>query len=318
MGTLAGAKLPCYHVAMAFNPMDYPLAWVDPLMLSRNSDFIGHIPFVMSLVELMRPGTLVELGTHTGNSYCAFCQAARSRQLVTRCFAVDTWQGDASMGVYAGDAMFEELRRYHDPAYGSFSTLMRMTFDAALPQIADGSIDLLHIDGCHTYEAVRHDFEAWLPKLSNRGVVILHDTAERQDGFGVWRFWEEVSGRYPAFNFEHCHGLGMLVVGKEPEPSVQQFMRDAATEPERVRQFFGFQGKRIESVHAMRWMVMFAWQVQTTLDEWCASHGRPVNAHRGTLQLAQSQPAGFIYSLNLHTQQVFGSEIRAAGKGPSA
>src|SRR5690242_19625945 len=136
---------------MDFNPSEYPLAWLDPEMLSFNNDFVGHIPFVMSLVNLLRPSTIVELGTHTGNSYCALCQAVRIRQLPTRCFAVDTWRGDDSMGSYAGDAVLAELRAYHDPTYGSFSKLMRTDFDSARDEFADASIDLLHIDGCHTY-----------------------------------------------------------------------------------------------------------------------------------------------------------------------
>ena len=117
-------------------------------------------------------------------------------------YAVDTWEGDAHTGPY-GEDVFSIIRRNHDPLYTGFSSLLRMTFDEALPQFEPASIDLLHIDGLHTYEAVRHDFETWLPKMSLRGVILFHDTEVRHGDFGVYRFWAEVRVRYPSFDFAH-------------------------------------------------------------------------------------------------------------------
>jgi hypothetical protein len=192
-------------------------------------------------MENIRPQLLVELGTHTGNSYCAFLQSAIACNLPLKAYAVDTWEGDAHAGYY-GNEIYNELLTYHDPLYGGISRLLRMTFNEALDLFSDGSVDLLHIDGLHTYDAVQNDFTNWLPKMSRRGVILMHDINVREDDFGVWKFWEEISSRYPAFAFDHSNGLGLLYVGSEPmADSLQWLMLEVSSSPERltgVRRFF--------------------------------------------------------------------------------
>jgi methyltransferase family protein len=199
-------------------PGSTPLFW-RPERLGAASAWWGHVPFAHWIVSVTQPRLLVELGTEAGVSYSAFCETVVRERLNTRSFAVDTWKGDPHTGLY-GEDVYRDFRQFHDDRYAAFSTLLRFTFDAALEHLADRSIDLLHIDGLHTYEAVQHDFETWRPKLSDRAVVLFHDTNMRERGFGVWRLWLELRDRFPSFEFLHGHGLGLLAIGDHPPPAV--------------------------------------------------------------------------------------------------
>ncbi len=221
-----------------------------PTRLGVDSAWYGHVPFAHWLVGAAAPRLLVELGTHNGVSYAAFCEAVRVAALDTRCLAVDSWDGDEHAGFYGAD-VFSDLDAFNRDRYASFSRLLRARFDEALPLVADGSVDLLHIDGRHRYEDVRNDFETWVPKLSPRAVVLFHDTNVRERGFGVHRLWAELAPTRPSFEFLHAHGLGVLAHGgAAPDAVLALCAPDAPVSV--LRERFGLLGERWAMDQALR------------------------------------------------------------------
>lgn len=191
-----------------------PAAFAEPTWYAP-STWVQHAPFLFWLIETQRPRNFVELGSHFGYSFFAACQQVSASGLDTQCTAIDTWSGDEHAGYYS-DSVFGHVSKHAAAHYAGFASLKRMTFDAALADVAPGSIDLLHIDGRHFYDDVKHDFESWLPKVATQGIVLFHDTQVRERGFGVHQLWSEIARAYPSFEFRHGHGLGVIAVGGVP------------------------------------------------------------------------------------------------------
>ena len=233
---------------MSMSFLHRPIVFQEPLRAVHPPSWLDYTPFAFWITDALRPDAFVELGCQSGNSYSSFAQAVQTLGLSTVCSAVDTWQGDPQAGFFDA-TVFEEWAAYHQ-RFSAFSRLIKATFDEALEHFSDASIDLLHIDGCHTFEAVSHDFETWRPKMSQRGVVLCHDIAVRDSDFGAWRLWERLRDEYPSFEFRHGHGLGVLGIGRDFPEAVEWLFSLRARSKEdanHVRLFFSRLGQSVLS-----------------------------------------------------------------------
>ena len=225
-----------------FSPLN--AASFKPLSLVSPNPWVGHLPFAYWIMGAIRPSIFVELGTHSGNSYFAFCQSVKELKLSSNCYAIDTWQGDTHAGQY-DDSVFNTVNAHNEAYYSQFSHLLRMTFNEALNHFEEGSVNLLHIDGLHTYEAVRHDFETWLPKLAPNAIVLFHDIAMRDHGFGVWKFWGELQNQYKThLSFSHSKGLGVLYTGVENDPNSAAWLSADQFSIQEIHDYFTALGDR--------------------------------------------------------------------------
>jgi hypothetical protein len=200
------------HEQYLFSVDDYiPSAW------------IGHTPVMKFIIRELKPKVFVELGVHNGFSYFVGCQAIRECQLSTKSFAIDHWLGDSQAGFF-DDNVFPSVITLNQK-YSEFSNLLKMKFDEALDQFENSSIELLHIDGFHSYESVKKDFIGWLPKMSSNAIILLHDIHVRRNTFGVYKFWGEIKDQFQTMEFTNSHGLGIIFLGEIPKGKLRDLFK---------------------------------------------------------------------------------------------
>ena len=127
------------------------------------SAWLEHAPFAFWLVDRAAPASIVELGTHHGFSFFVFAEAiTRSGCVSTRSVRARHLGGRRPRRLLRRRGVRLESSRIAEREYPDRTHLLRGYFSESRPRIADGSVDLLHIDGRHGYEDVNEDFEQWV------------------------------------------------------------------------------------------------------------------------------------------------------------
>ncbi len=105
----------------------------------------------------LKQARIAEPGRHYGVSLCSFREAAQAVSPDTLAYPVDTWEGDDYAG-HQGEDVHTESQRSWSRHHHQGSRMIFTPFDEAAQHLQHHSMDILRIDGPHTYDAVKDDY----------------------------------------------------------------------------------------------------------------------------------------------------------------
>jgi len=165
-------------------------------------EFEGLLEFVNKL----KPKFIIEIGTERGGSLQAWNDVlGKDGYLIgidlSNTVKWDKFEKTCSLKFIEGDSSSEEIinkvndymnKHHHCPAF----------------------VDFLFIDGDHTYEGVKKDFDNYHGLVRKGGLIAFHDIYMSQDGSeAVSKFWNEIKTSYPSKELhELVNGIGIGIV----------------------------------------------------------------------------------------------------------
>lgn len=169
----------------------------------------GHREFAWWLVEEVQPKVTVELGVDYG--YSLFCLAD---PCVGTVYGIDTFEGDIHTGKHEdAESVVYDVINKND--YTNIK-IIKDTFDSVVSTWKE-SIDILHIDGIHSYHDTLNNYNKWSKLLSENGVILMHDVVSFEGVKVVYNL-----SKLHKTMFTHSAGLGILSNNKELIEKIQQ------------------------------------------------------------------------------------------------
>jgi cephalosporin hydroxylase len=146
-----------------------------------------------ALLQEARPRVIIEIGTYKGGTLYVWSRSNPTAELIVSI--------DLPGGRYGGGYERRRQRLYREFLFDRPGAAMRLlqsdshdpaTLEQLKAILGARRADFLYIDGDHTYDGVRLDYEMYSPLVREGGVIAFHDIATRKADAGVYRLWDEL------------------------------------------------------------------------------------------------------------------------------
>ena len=180
---------------------DASLFAIEGLPIEANSEpsvarFVGKLAFHLDA------RTVVELGSFSGWTSAHIALALQSRTNGGRLYCVEMHDQHLN-------ALNRNLARY---GLNDIVEVTRgMSLDEHVLEKLPDLIDLVFLDTSHTYPATRDEILAYLPRLAQRGCLVLHDSIS---AVGVRRSLAEISTEFRRMSFATESSNGVTVMAR--------------------------------------------------------------------------------------------------------
>ncbi len=179
------ARLPNRPSEMIARTFHYSGAFLQPIQIEE------ELVSLVQDVKRLDPRTVVEIGTSMGGTLYLWTRLARPDAVIV---SIDLPGGQFGGGYSPlRTAIYRRFARESQELH-----LVRAdshdnsTLEHLKSLLGGGSIDFLFIDGDHTYEGVKRDWEMYSPLVRPGGLVAFHDVAGNYETTQVKRLWDVI------------------------------------------------------------------------------------------------------------------------------
>lgn len=191
-----------YHILLIHSHKNDSLEQALDFVYSDKGAFVrpaqvkSEIEKVLSKLAAIKPKLIMELGTGKGGNFFLLCKAApHDSKLISL---------DMRGGVFGGGypiwrlLMFKFFKKRRQKlVFVRQDSHNFHTLDIISKICNNQNIDFLFIDGDHTYEGVKKDFEMYSSLVKKNGIIALHDILPSKDSLcTVSKFWNEIKSKY--------------------------------------------------------------------------------------------------------------------------
>jgi len=154
-----------------------------------------EIEQLLAVVKSHKVKVMLEIGTYNGGTLFLFSHVVNKDALIISVDFPDGLEGGGH-GKWR-DVLFKIFKL---PAQHMFlvrgDSHKQDTLDKVNGILNGIEVDFIFIDGDHTYNGVKQDFQMYSPLLRKGGIIAFHDILERPKELHceVDRFWKEVKG----------------------------------------------------------------------------------------------------------------------------